>query len=191
MYWQQDPKAEGEVEENPVEPTKSEPESHDIVYVPVPKERLDAVYRALAGSAATSPPGEHTEEGRGTAPGGAAVVVTGQGDWTDRMVLQAAAAVQTYRGAAKLLEMVAKSAPKAVGFTAACEAEGLEAKQLRAELGALSKLTSRLFGRKSWPMSVRYNGQGEAQYSMDPQVAEWWLAALADVQAPISASPIS
>lgn len=153
----------------------------DIVYVPVPRERLDAVYRAIAAPPAP-PPARRTVAGLHVRRDEVGVTVRGQGHWTESMVVMTAAEVQAYPGAAKLLEMVAERAPRTMEFTEGSEAAGVEKRQLRAELGALSKLTKRLFDRITWPISVRYNGQGEASYSMDPQVAEWWLVALADAR---------
>jgi len=65
-----------------------------------------------------------------------------------------------------------------VSFADASRSAELEDKQLRGELGALTKVAKRLFhGDPSWPLAVRYGDAGEAHYSMDPIVAAWWLAA--------------
>ena len=55
---------------------------------------------------------------------------------------------------------------------------GAETRLLRAHVGSLTKTTNRLFGKRTWPMSVRYGDAGDAIYSMIPNVAEWWIEAI-------------
>jgi hypothetical protein len=31
-----------------------------------------------------------------------------------------------------------------------------------------------MFGRKTWPISVRWTDGGRANYSMKPELAAWW-----------------
>jgi hypothetical protein len=149
------------------------PEPEDVVLVPVPVSKLGVVYEALArsmgGSATTGTPVSQVGASD-------AVTVQGQGPWTEAMVERLEADLG-YKATRTLFTMAAERAPRSVSFTEAVIEAGEEAKQLRAELGALSKITKRLFGVKTWPFAVKYGDMGEASYSMEPEVAKWWLRA--------------
>jgi hypothetical protein len=144
----------------------SERDSDEIVMVPVPRSQLAAVYRALAAI-----PGQVTATGTDES-----VDVHGQGPWTSLMVHRLEAELET-PAIRQLLTLVAARAPKSLTFEEAVESTGVETRLLRAQVGTLTKTTRRLFGNRTWPMSVRYGEAGEAFYSMDPKVASWWLEA--------------
>ncbi len=76
-----------------------------------------------------------------------------------------------------LITLVASRSPKSLTFGEAVNELQVENNVLRAQVGSLTKATKRLFGRATWPMSVRYGDAGEATYSMEPEVAHWWLKA--------------
>jgi hypothetical protein len=61
---------------------------------------------------------------------------------------------------------------------------GVNDTQIRAQLGAMTKLCKRLFQRNTWPISVRWTGTGRANYSMRPEIAAWWSKP--DDQSPVS-----
>lgn len=138
----------------------------EIIMVPVPKSRLQAVYVVLGSPAAP----EEREE---------AVEVRGQGTWTASKVakLEAGLDIAAIRA---LLTRLAEQAPEWLTFREAVEAAGIESNSLRAQLGSLSKVSKRLFLKTIWPMQVRYAEGGEAIYSMDPKIAEWWLEAVGE-----------
>jgi hypothetical protein len=47
--------------------------------------------------------------------------------------------------------------------------------QVRNELAAVSRLTSRQFGEKKWPLEVwQDRATGKMQYRMPSIVGEWW-----------------
>jgi hypothetical protein len=52
------------------------------------------------------------------------------------------------------------------------ERTGNRTKQISSELGAMTKLCKRLFGRDAWPVTVRSTADG-ASYQMDPEIAQW------------------
>lgn len=141
-------------------------ETDEIVMVPVPRSRLGAVYSVLA-----SPPMDTTPEASEET-----IEVNGQGPWTAVMMRQLDADLDIPAIRA-LINLVAERAPKPLTFEEAVHATGVEAKLLRAQVGSLTKATKRLFGARTWPMSVRYGEAGEAIYSMDPRVAGWWCSA--------------
>lgn len=139
--------------------------SDEIVMVPVPRSQLAAVYRALATTPEQAVVAGATDE---------TVDVHGQGPWTSSMVHRLEAELET-PAIRQLLTLVATRAPKSLTFAEAVEATGVETRLLRAQVGTLTKTSSRLFGNRTWPMSVRYGEAGEAIYSMHPKVASWWL----------------
>lgn len=83
-----------------------------------------------------------------------------------------------YPGVRALLDLAAQRAPRSVSLSEVAERAGSRPTQISAELGAMTKLCKRLFGRDAWPMSVRSSPEG-ALYRMDPEVAEWWRQATA------------
>ena len=139
----------------------------EIFMVPVPKSQLKAVYSVLADPATEQAVRAQAEE---------AIEVQGQGRWTASGVsrLEADLEIPAVRA---LITLVAQRAPMPLTFQEAVGATGAEARLLRAQVGSLTKTTKRLFGRPTWPMSVRYGEAGEAIYSMVPRVAEWWIEA--------------
>lgn len=48
---------------------------------------------------------------------------------------------------------------------------------LRAQIGALSELTKKLFSKKTWLIHVHYNEQRKALHSMPEVIAGWWFNA--------------
>lgn len=80
-----------------------------------------------------------------------------------------------------VVRMTAEAAPKEVTLAEVSGAVGIGVPQLRAELGAMTKLCKKLYnGAKTWPFSVRWTLGGVANYSMDQRIARWWLALDAD-----------
>ena len=140
----------------------------EIFMVPVPKSQLRAVYKVLADPAADSRALARAEE---------TIEVPGQGPWTASMVrrLEADLEIPSVR---TLITLIARRAPAPLSFQEAAEATGAETRLLRAQVGSLTKTTNRLFGKRTWPMSVRYGEAGDAIYSMIPSVAEWWIEAI-------------
>jgi hypothetical protein len=82
----------------------------------------------------------------------------------------------TYPGARALLDEAAHRAPRSVLLREVSERTGNRAKQISSELGAMTKLCKRLFGRDAWPVTVRSTADG-ASYQMDPEIAQWWRQA--------------
>jgi hypothetical protein len=142
-------------------------DGEEIFMVPVPKSQLRAVYKVLADS---------EPDRRALARAEETIEVPGQGPWTSSMVRRLHADLDS-PAVRTLITLLARQAPAPLTFQEAVEATGAEARLLRAQVGSLTKTTSRLFGKRTWPMSVRHGEAGDAIYSMLPRVAEWWTEA--------------
>lgn len=106
-----------------------------------------------------------------------AVVVDAQGVWTQSMVEIFRGEIERrYLQAAQVFKAAAEASPELLRFREFAEKTGLDGRQLSAELGAVSKLSRRHFGRVTWPMTVRDTSEGMT-YQMPLQVARWWLHA--------------
>lgn len=110
-------------------------------------------------------------------PEPAVVVDDKQGVWTQSMVNTLRSEIESrYTQAAQVFKAAAKASPDLLRFREFAQQSGLEGQQLSAELGAVSKTSRRLFGRVTWPMTVRDTSEGMT-YQMSLQVAKWWLEA--------------
>ncbi|MGH2634865.1 MAG: hypothetical protein ACRDHU_01760 [Actinomycetota bacterium] len=106
------------------------------------------------------------------------VYVQGQGEWTQGMVQRLKEAL-TYPAPVTLLDMTAATPDQTVKFTDLCERAGLPPKQVAAELGAMSKLSRKLFdGEKIWPIRWWQDSSDNiTRYVMQRRIAEWWRQA--------------
>ena len=138
----------------------------EIVMVPVPKSQLMIVYAAMVKAATEGAPAQADEK----------VEVPGQGELSAAMVSRLESELEI-PAIKVLITRLAEQAPNSLTFKEAVQAAGVESNVLRAQLGSLSKTSKRLFKVTIWPMAVRYAEGGEAIYSMDPKIAEWWLEA--------------
>jgi hypothetical protein len=82
----------------------------------------------------------------------------------------------TYPGARALLDAAAQQAPRPVLLRDVSQRTGYRTEQISAELGAMTRLCKRLFGRDTWPVTVRSSPDG-ASYQMDQEIAQWWQQA--------------
>jgi hypothetical protein len=146
------------------------PDSGDVVLVPVPRAHLGAVYAALAAAMADDQAPTHTRR----APAAQEVLVDERnGTWTEAMVHRLQANLE-YPAARAVLDLCSERAPEEVTLQDVVERAGVKDTQIRAQLGAMTKLCKRLFQRNTWPISVRWTGTGRANYSMRPEIAAWW-----------------
>jgi hypothetical protein len=107
------------------------------------------------------------------------------GYWT-RGKIELLHAELAYPGARAVLDEAAHRAPRSVLLREVSERTGRRTEQISAELGAMTKLCKRLFGRDTWPMTFRSTADG-ASYQMDPEIAQWWRQANdPDAQPPTS-----
>jgi hypothetical protein len=140
----------------------------EIVMVPVPRSLLMRVYAAMGNAA--------TEQGA-LAQAEETVEVPGQGPWTATRIRRLESVLDSSALRA-LITRLAEQAPEELTFKEAVQAAGIDSNLLRAQLGSLSKISKRLFEKIIWPMEVRYAEGGDAIYSMDQKIAEWWLEAI-------------
>lgn len=104
------------------------------------------------------------------------VVVANQGEWTRDMLERLRRPLAAYPAAVALLDLAAENPDQAVFYPGVVERAAIPERQVRAELGAMSKLSSRLFGRKTWPLRAwQGSGEGVMSYVMPRKIAEWWL----------------
>ncbi|MEX0754705.1 MAG: hypothetical protein WD556_06240 [Actinomycetota bacterium] len=104
------------------------------------------------------------------------VAVANQGEWTREMVERLRRPLAAYPAAVALLDLAAENPDKTVRYPSVVDRAGIPERQVRAELGAMTKLSSRLFGRKTWPMRAwQAPGDGVMSYQMPGKIAEWWL----------------
>jgi hypothetical protein len=147
-----------------------------ITMVPVPTHLLGVVYRALGEAMNPSLP---SPEVRVVIPAESdsepsVRVDTAQGDWTRGMLNQLRARL-THAGARAVLDLAARKTPAEVTLIDVLNAVDIPINTTRAQLGAMTKIVKNLFGRSTWPVSIRYNETGTAYYSMNETIARWWL----------------
>jgi hypothetical protein len=147
------------------------PEPADVVLVPVPREHLGVVYAALGNAMASND--EAPTPVSEAAAANEIFVDRRNGSWTEAMVRRLQAKLE-YEGARAVLNLCSERAPEEVTVEEAARESGMKDTQIRAQLGAMTKLCNRMFGRKTWPISVRWTDGGRANYSMKPELAAWW-----------------
>ena len=152
-------------------------ESADIVLVPVPRAHLGAVYAALAKAMANKD--EATASVLAPTAANEVLVDRRNGSWTEEMVRLLEANLH-YEVAWAVLNMCSERAPEEVTVEDVAKEAGIKATEIRDQLGAMTKLSNRLFNRKTWPISVRWTDTGRANYSMKPEIATWWSRAVTD-----------
>ncbi|MEX1100873.1 MAG: hypothetical protein WD739_11600 [Actinomycetota bacterium] len=104
------------------------------------------------------------------------VVVPKQGEWTRDMVERLRRPVSAYPAAVALLDLAAENADQVVKFPGVVERAGIDERQVRSDLGAMTKLTNKLFGRGTWPLRAwQAGGDGVMSYTMPRAIADWWL----------------
>lgn len=98
-----------------------------------------------------------------------------QGSWTEAMLQQFRREIYPYPAAVELLNFAADNAGTEVDYRAFVERSNWSDVQVRSELGAISKVARRLFGKKVWPVRTRQGSDGVMRYFMPRGIAEWWM----------------
>lgn len=83
--------------------------------------------------------------------------------------------IQPYPAAVELLEFAAENAGLEVSYRDFLKQSSSTDVQIRTELGAISKVARKLFGKKVWPVSTRQGSDGVMRYFMSEGIAEWWM----------------
>lgn len=159
-------------------------EPHDsgdeIINFPVPKRYLPAVVRALAKAMENvdGVPLVQADEGVSPEEGpqqGKALI-----DWTNVESCKRFRRELHYPGALAMLDLTAANPTSFVSFQDVVRASGRTDIQVRAELGAMTKVIKRLYkvSREDvvWPAKFVWaaGGDQQAYYVMRPEVAQAW-----------------
>lgn len=97
-----------------------------------------------------------------------------QGSWTAAMVEQFGREIYHYPAAVGLLQYAADHAGQEVNYRDFIAQSSWTDTQVRSELGAISKVARKLFGKKTWPVRTRQGSDGVMRYFMPEGIAEWW-----------------
>lgn len=83
--------------------------------------------------------------------------------------------IYPYPAAVELLQYAAQNAGVEVSYRDFIQQSSWSDVQVRTELGAISKIARRLFGKKVWPVRTRQGSDGVMRYFMPNGIAEWWM----------------
>lgn len=97
-----------------------------------------------------------------------------QGSWSASMLNQFRREITPYPAAVALLDFAAHNAGQEVRYRDFLEETSWTDTQVRSELGAMSKVARKLFGKKVWPVRTRQGSDGVMRYFMPEGIAEWW-----------------
>ncbi len=82
--------------------------------------------------------------------------------------------IMHWEGATTLFEMAAERPDETLAYEDVVARANMPEIQVRNELAAVSRLTSRHFGEKKWPLEVwQERATGKMQYRTPAVVAEW------------------
>lgn len=110
------------------------------------------------------------------APAGESIYIDyKQGAWTETMLAQFRREIYPYPAAVALLQFAAENAGREVSYRDFIEKSSWTKIQVRSELGAISKVSRKLFGNKVWPLRTRQGSDGVMRYFMPSGIAEWWM----------------
>ena len=98
-----------------------------------------------------------------------------QGSWTPAMLQQFRREIYPYPAAVELLQYAAENAGSEVNYRDFLSQYSRTDTQVRSELGAISKVARKLFGKKVWPVRTRQGSDGVMRYFMPEGIAEWWI----------------
>lgn len=98
-----------------------------------------------------------------------------QGSWTAGMLQQFQREIDPYPAAVALLEFAAENAGLEVSYRDFLQQSSWADVKVRTELGAISKVARKLFGKKVWPVRTRQGSDGVMRYFMPEGIAEWWM----------------
>jgi hypothetical protein len=97
-----------------------------------------------------------------------------QGSWTATMLEQLRREIYPYPAAVGLLQYAAEHPGAEITYRDFLQQSTWTDTQVRSELGAVSKVSRKLFGHKVWPVRTRQGKDGVMRYFMPEGIAEWW-----------------
>ena len=98
-----------------------------------------------------------------------------QGAWTAAMLEQLRREIYPYPAAVELLQFAAENAGREVTYRDFLQQSSWTDVQVRSELGAVSKVSRKLFGQKVWPLRTRQGSDDVMRYFMPKGIARWWM----------------
>ena len=98
-----------------------------------------------------------------------------QGAWTSAMIEQFRREIYPYPAAVELLQFAAERAGMEVSYRDFLQRSTWSDTQVRSELGAISKVARKIFGKKIWPIRTRQGSDGVMRYLMPQGIGEWWI----------------
>jgi hypothetical protein len=137
----------------------------EILYVPVPRSRLDAVLRAAATPAAVVEP--PTEQPEPTQPAATIDEV-----WT-REQLERLRRELRNPVVRTVLDLCAAQPDQEVSIRVVEEEAGVQMPKVRASMAGLTMFLEHRFGTRVWPLDWSWRN-GAASYLMPAQLAAWW-----------------
>jgi hypothetical protein len=142
----------------------------EIVQVPVPRQYLDTVYRALADAMADTSSAAPSGSVLPTQHGRSSVV-----PWNRDEIKQLRQAIRT-KTPRSILDLTTAQPGKRVSLRDVENHAGRTYPQARADLAGFTQLVRRKFGRDNWPFSVEWLPGGFATYYCDSaEIAQWWI----------------
>lgn len=102
------------------------------------------------------------------------VEIPRQGTWSLRMVEDLYPHVEHRPGIMALLDLTATRSPHDVAYRDVLVRSGLTDREQRNDHARLSWISSRLLGKKTWPIECQQASDGEMRYRMPAKVAAWW-----------------
>jgi hypothetical protein len=102
------------------------------------------------------------------------VQVPGQGPWRRSMLAELYPHVEHLRGVVALFDMLAERTPDVATYHEVMGKTGLADRQQRSEHAALTRVSVKLFGKRTWPIAWRQASDGTIQYWMPTRLADWW-----------------
>jgi hypothetical protein len=140
-----------------------------FVMIPVPIDRVQEVYRLLAGQPSALAAGPQPTE-NGYPDGWSQAMV-------ERMFIESSNAMRS------ILLAIAEGSPKWVTTGEIGEASGLTARQVIASLGPFGKRIRGRYGMRQWPFETReFVDAGVIKYSMSQGTAKGIITLLAHVE---------
>lgn len=152
--------------ENPLNPAETNTRSVPVVALPDPIQELLRRFVELA---------RELEPYVAGVSGDSIYIDYRQGPWTATMLEQFRREIHPYPAAVELLDFAATNAGVEVSYRDFLKQSSSTDVQIRTELGAISKVARKLFGKKVWPVRTRQGSDGVMRYFMPEGIAEWWM----------------
>ncbi len=102
------------------------------------------------------------------------VQVKGQGGWDRGMLDELYPHIEGLPGVLALMDLIAERAPDEASYEEVKQRSGLDDRGQRNDHSALTRTTTRIFGRRTWPFAWRQAADGSMNYSMPMRMADWW-----------------